>query len=348
MPKPTRKTTSTGSGIVLIIDSAAHLLPLLSPGYRVARLRRETLTLLVIAAGGKRPDWLVIPSHYDAGTIDIRLIGSASPSDEIIYFVRDKPPTILGFGLDEYKRDSRYLLNATLDPVLHRANCPTAIIKAPPDWEVRAGDGQVVDVFVPFWNDANSRYAIDLALAVDPAARVTAGFVVPPCVDEADQREREQSLKLMTEDWADEPRFSAKLLIGRDEIATLLEAAAQHELTLLGASRGPTVLRAVFGDPRHQLLGRNSGPTMILREYQGTVGALLFRALSRWQRWMPILTMDERIDVYRQVRRGARPRQDFFMMIGLSAGIAALGLKAIWISISASYRAARTPSCWRF
>ena len=310
-----------------MIESADHLLPVLSLGYRVARIRGEILTLLVISRkGGERPDWLVIPADFDESTLVIRLISGVNPAADIIRLIHEQPPTILGFGLDEYNRDSRYMLSASLDSILHRANCPTAIIKASSDWQLHPGKDDIVDVFVPFWNDANSRYAINLALAIDPSARVTAGILTPSAIDQADQHEREQALERMTEDWAEEARFSAQLLSSDDETASLLDEASRHDITLLGASRGQSLARAVFGDPRNELFERNSGPTVLLREYQGSLGALLHRALTRWDRWMPKLSMEERIEVYRQVRRGARPRQDFFMMIALSAGIAALGL----------------------
>jgi len=320
------KNKAEPAGIGAVIDRAEHLAPVLSISYRVAQLRGERLTLLVVASDAKPPDWLQIPPSCDERIIDIVLVGSAAPADEIIRTVRERQPAILFFGLTEYQRDNRQMLDEKLEPALHRASCPTAITKAPADWQMRGDEDDAVDIFVPFWNDANSRYAIDLSLAIDPGACVTAGLAAPAMLEQADRLEREQDLALMTRQWAAENRFSAKLLHGQDEVVSLLEEAAKHQITLLGASRGQTLLRAMIGDPRHHLFESNPGPTILLREYQGTLGTLIYRSLSRWGRWLPTLNMEERIEVYRQVRRGARPRQDFFIMIALSAGIAALGL----------------------
>ena len=41
---------------------------------------------------------------------------------------------------------------------------------------------------------------------------------------------------------------------------------------------------------------------------------------------IPRLSMEERVEVYKSIRRGARPDADYFVMIGLAAAIAAFGL----------------------
>jgi len=46
----------------------------------------------------------------------------------------------------------------------------------------------------------------------------------------------------------------------------------------------------------------------------------------KWH-FLPRLTIAEQLDIYKQVRRNARPRPDFFVMIALAAGIAGLGLR---------------------
>ncbi|NJN96506.1 MAG: hypothetical protein HC875_21565 [Anaerolineales bacterium] len=42
---------------------------------------------------------------------------------------------------------------------------------------------------------------------------------------------------------------------------------------------------------------------------------------------LPRLDLSERLAIYKQVRRNARSRPDFFIMIALAAGIAGLGLR---------------------
>ncbi len=46
----------------------------------------------------------------------------------------------------------------------------------------------------------------------------------------------------------------------------------------------------------------------------------------KWH-FLPHLTVAEQLDIYKQVRRNARSRPDFFVMIALAAGIAGLGLR---------------------
>ena len=64
----------------------------------------------------------------------------------------------------------------------------------------------------------------------------------------------------------------------------------------------------------------------MVREYQGWLGSTLARILATGGGLFPDLDRSERIEAYRNIRRAARPGIDFFMMIGLSACIAGLGL----------------------
>jgi len=76
----------------------------------------------------------------------------------------------------------------------------------------------------------------------------------------------------------------------------------------------------------HALLKRADKPIVIVRQYQGWFAAALSRLLSTSDRLTPTMSRADRVDAYRQIRRAARPTQDFFITMGLSSGVAALGL----------------------
>jgi hypothetical protein len=52
----------------------------------------------------------------------------------------------------------------------------------------------------------------------------------------------------------------------------------------------------------------------------------LRRILDRTSKWVPRLNAEQRVEVYKAIRRAARPDADYFVMIGLAAAIAAFGL----------------------
>jgi hypothetical protein len=48
--------------------------------------------------------------------------------------------------------------------------------------------------------------------------------------------------------------------------------------------------------------------------------------LDRTSKWVLQLNAEQRVEVYKAIRRAARPDADYFVMIGLAAAIAAFGL----------------------
>jgi uncharacterized hydrophobic protein (TIGR00271 family) len=65
---------------------------------------------------------------------------------------------------------------------------------------------------------------------------------------------------------------------------------------------------------------------VIVKSFRGLSRFWLKRAWNALFETLPTLTRAEQVSIYKQVRRGARPDVDFFVMIGLSAIIATYGL----------------------
>jgi len=106
----------------------------------------------------------------------------------------------------------------------------------------------------------------------------------------------------------------------------LTEASAGYDLVLIGATRESFLDRVLFGNVPQAVAVRASVPTIVVRHRAGRIETLLRRAWWGLFNALPTLTVAEQSEVYRNVRRGARPRVDFFVMSGLAAAIAALGL----------------------
>jgi len=106
----------------------------------------------------------------------------------------------------------------------------------------------------------------------------------------------------------------------------LTEAGAGYDLVLIGATRESFLDRVLFGNVPQAVAIRASVPAIVVRHRAGRIETLLRRAWWGLFDALPTLTVAEQSEVYRNVRRGARPRVDFFVMSGLAAAIAALGL----------------------
>lgn len=314
--------------VMIVVKNEIDFLPLLSTGYRLARTRNEVLLLAVISENGDRPRWLRIPERYDRQKIEEQVIRAGNARKPIVDMTRARRPALVAFrGEDE----SPNLLGGDLDPLLHHIKCPVVIFKGVAG--IEAEDGQS-HVFLPFSGDNSSRFALDIVLKLNPNARVTVAAVAPEPVDADDRRAQEEELRSALGIWKEDHRVTTMILRGDDPAGIWLAEAEKYDGILLGASRGNVLLRAMLGEIHStmldeqslELLGQTSKPVAIVRQYQGWLGATLSRLFGIGDRLMPTMDVEDRVDTYRQIRRAARPRQDFFIMMALSGGIAALGL----------------------
>lgn len=326
-PSSNRPGENTRSVMVVVKDEG-DFLPLLTSGYRLAQNRNETLLLLVISDGLESPRWLSVPDRFDNRRVEQHLIPALDPGRKILHMIRERRPVVVAFtGGDE----SANLISNDLDPLLHVIKCPVVILTGVAGKQ--AADRRN-EVFLPYSDDNSSRFALDMILELNPQASVTVGAVVPDPVDDDDRRAQEEELRSALEPWKDDDRVAMKLLRSAEPAEAWLTEAERYDSILLGVSRGNMMIRAMLGEVHStmldertlSLLRRTNKPVAIVRQYQGWLAATLSRIFSIGDRITPTMAAEDRVDTYRQIRRAARPRQDFFIMMALSGGIAALGL----------------------
>lgn len=108
--------------------------------------------------------------------------------------------------------------------------------------------------------------------------------------------------------------------------AILAELAGGYDAVVMGTSREALIDRLAFGEVPQRVAEESQTLVVVARRH----APMLIR-LSRdaWQRLtdaLPTLTASERDEVRATIREGARSRADFFVMIGLAAVLATLGL----------------------
>lgn len=108
--------------------------------------------------------------------------------------------------------------------------------------------------------------------------------------------------------------------------AILAELAAGYDAVVMGTSREALIDRLAFGEVPQRVAEASQTLVVVARRH----APMLIRVLrDAWQRLtdaLPTLTASERDEVRATIREGARSRADFFVMIGLAAVLAALGL----------------------
>ena len=104
------------------------------------------------------------------------------------------------------------------------------------------------------------------------------------------------------------------------------EAKRGYDLVIVGATRQSSIDRAIFGDVVREVIRRSHTPVAVVREADDRIADLFRRAAFRLQDYLPRMNVSDRANAYMRIRRNARPDIDFFLLIGLSAIIAAFGL----------------------
>jgi len=321
--RPDTPRTIIPPAIAIVVNQQDHFLALLSSGVINAKAHQGVLTVFYISTSDEIPVWYCLPPEYESDGIIFKSLAGKKAANRLLKELKSLKPVLVGLAMGDKDDAARYLAGANFEPILQQLACPVFVLKSTPGWIFKDSSDSA---FIPFWDDRNTRFAIQTAFDVDPNIQITAGKVLNPSVDRDERRMQEEEFRIQTKQWEKNSRFKTKLLFSFDEEEALLKEAKEYDFLLAGASKGNQLARTLFGDYRNRLVNHTNGPAIILRESQGKTGTALFKGWAIFDQLLPTLTREDRIEAYRQVRRSGRPTRDFYSMIALSAGIASLGL----------------------
>jgi uncharacterized hydrophobic protein (TIGR00271 family) len=315
-----QSAAETGFHVLATVGSAEQLVPLLTLGCSLARVQGGSVTLLCVTEDGSRPDWLAVPGECATVPIDVEVHAGEDAGKVILEIARKRDPNLLLLGWSGQSGSRRYLLGSTLDPVTRYAPCDVAVVRAD-------HLDQVHRVLVPVGGGPNATLALALALKLAPDIQVTALNIVRPTAGPLGIAAGREQLSNAIDPWRDEGRITPAVVEASNVIEGILhEAADGYDAVLIGASNESYIERQLFGNVPQTVATNAPVPTVIVKRRAGPVKSLLRRAERRLATIQSRLTTSEQVATYREIRLGARPRTDFFVLIGLAATIAALGL----------------------
>jgi uncharacterized hydrophobic protein (TIGR00271 family) len=239
----------------------------------------------------------------------------------IVEAAREINADVVIMGWQPQPRTRERLLGPTLDPLL--ANPPSDVLV------MRAEEiGRPRQILVPVAGGPNATLALKYALSLAESwdGQVTAMMVASQRATEPERVAAEKLLRETVGRQANHPRLKMQVVAASSPIAGILNEAANHDLVMLGASREGIIDRALFGDIPEQVAARSNAPVIIVKRRLGPVTGGLRRTLDGVSALLPRLSPEDRVEVYKAIRRSARPDADYFVMIGLAAAIAAMGL----------------------
>lgn len=213
---------------------------------------------------------------------------------------------------------------------LSRASCAIAAVRGDRyEVESERKDSPHPDIkriLVPTSAGPNTVHALSFLVPLTPDIQVTALYVA------SERQEQEQYLG------QSRLRQIINFVDGGDRIDTKVitavsisqgiaeEAQNGYDMVIIGASRESSLDRVLFGDIPGAVVRESKRPVVIVRQPRDRLGNFLGDLARRTQQLLPRMNLQERTDAYVRIRRSARPDLDFFVLIGLSAIIAGLGL----------------------
>ncbi len=212
-------------------------------------------------------------------------------------------------------------LGPVIEQIILHAPCDVAVLKG----EIPEHLGCIL---VPTAGGPHAPAAVQIGLdlAVESKAEVVAMNLIRGPVT-ADARQQAQANIDHTLAGAEDAQRVSQRIARADDIKQgILEAAEHCDLLLLGASEQGLLDQVTFGGLPEETARACAKPVILVKRYRGLPQFWLRRLWYNLYAVFPQLDRPEQIEVYRTMRRGARPDVDFFVLIVLSTVIATLGL----------------------
>jgi len=221
---------------------------------------------------------------------------------------------------------------------LERMPCAIAAVRGeaygPQDHE--PGEGEQISrrfkgrILVPTSGGPNSVQALSVLLPLTVhGIDVTALNIAPEHLGPNEEALGKSRLR-RTLDFIDgQTRIDAKLITTPSVIEGIVQEASDgNDLVVIGASKESSLDKILFGDITGTVVRQSKKPVVVFRQPTSRIGHLFTDLDWTLQRVVPRLNLRERTEAYVRIRRDARPNMDFYVLIALAAGIAALGMLA--------------------
>lgn len=256
--------------------------------------------------------------------LDILVRLAQSPKDGILGTAEEEKVNLLllGWEGEHTHSDFEFDLDPVLDPVVRAAPCDVIIVRG-------TLPGSIHSILIPTEGSPNSLTAItcaqDIVRNVDTPHLVALNLIEEKMSEERLHQEKAR-LQAHIDRIGNTPPVDLLVLPTHDIKDGILHLAENFDMLLLGASRVGVLDQAIFGGLPVDVARAAPCPVLLVKHYEGAQRFWLRRAWEIISAPFPSLTVSERYEIYQQLYRAAHPSIDFFILIGLSATIAMLGL----------------------
>ena len=212
---------------------------------------------------------------------------------------------------------------------LNKINCAIGIIRGDKAPEEPADHPltPLERIIVPTSGGPNTVHALQFLLPLTPAVQVQALYIVPARLGSSEEALGRVRLRQLLNVTDAGNRIQTKIVTSPSIIQGIVDAASDEcDLVVLGASRESSLDKVLFGDIPGAVVRQSRKPIMIVRQPKNQLDNFIGSLSWQLENLKIRLSLPKRNHVYARIRRSARPDADFFILIALSAMIAALGL----------------------
>jgi uncharacterized hydrophobic protein (TIGR00271 family) len=185
-------------------------------------------------------------------------------------------------------------------------------------------------ILVPTSGGPNTVQALTILLPLtNHGVDITALYIAPEHLGPNEEALGRARLRQTLDFVEAQDRIETKLISTPSIIDGIVsEASEDYDLVVIGASKESSVDKILFGDITGSVVRQSKKPVAVYRQATSRTGAIFTDLAWMMQRIIPRLDKQERTQAYVRIRRDARPNLDFYVLIALSAAIAALGMLA--------------------
>lgn len=187
---------------------------------------------------------------------------------------------------------------------------------------------RIKSILVPTAGGPHTRKSFDflLPLATHLDIDITAFYGAPAYLGQKERIHGQEILNNMLSSVEANEHIITKVVSVPTAVEGIVsEAQRDYDLVVIGANNS-SLDQILFGNIVGGVVRESKKPVVIMRHHQTAGSTISDRFNMAAKRILPRLNTQNRTETYIRIRRNSRPDIDFFVLIGLSAAIAALGL----------------------
>ncbi|MEA3441122.1 MAG: DUF389 domain-containing protein, partial [Chloroflexota bacterium] len=239
----------------------------------------------------------------------------------ILETVREENIDLVLMGWSGTKQRGEEMLDADINRLIQTAPCDVAVLRGE-----YAGPIRSVTVSTRGGPHAGEALKYGRWLAEQQDGQVVALNIVRGVLTAEKRAQAERQLNQAINDAGEPKAYLPRVVMAGDVKVGIVKESVDSDLLLMGVSTHGLLDQAVLDGIPVEVARARTGATLLVKHHEGTGQFWLRRAWEMIYSFFPTLTVGERTEVDRRIKRSAMASVDFYALITLSAVIAVLGL----------------------